>query len=283
MKFHVFLIFYFIFFGSSDLISDNLSLLEEYKLLHSDLSNIKTYGYKSYFNDRLNKAEAKINNIQGILKTTKSRFNCAILGFGFFKIRLSNGLIGYTRQCELRLNKEFELVNKQYSFYNKIFMPREFDSDTFKIHLDKSISIETYKKEKLIVGKLLTYKVDPELLEYYGEGIYFAKDNKTIENKIMDDDRVYINVIELANYNYLSVLLRMYSILMILSEKQVPNIKFKRELIRIQIVKIANENNRLKYEVMSDYNENQTEDISDYVDQELIFLESILPFIKHDY
>lgn len=161
-------------------------------------------------------------------------------------------------------------------------MPREFDSDTFKIHLDKSISIETYKK-KLIVGKLLTYKVDPELLEYYGEGIYFAKDNKTIENKIMDDDRVYINVIELANYNYLSVLLRMYSILMILSEKQVPNIKFKRKLIRIQIVKIANENNRLKYEVMSDYDENQTEDISDYVDQELIFLESILPFIKHDY
>ncbi len=99
----------------------------------------------------------------------------------------------------------------------------------------------------------------------------------------MDDDRVYINVIELANYNYLSVLLRMYSILMILSEKQVPNIKFKRKLIRIQIVKIANENNRLKYEVMSDYDENQTEDISDYVDQELIFLESILPFIKHDY
>ncbi len=84
MKFHVFLIFYFIFFGSSDLISDNLSLLEEYKLLHSDLSNIKTYGYKSYFNDRLNKAEAKINNIQGILKTTKSRFNCAIR-FWFFQ------------------------------------------------------------------------------------------------------------------------------------------------------------------------------------------------------
>ncbi len=26
-------------------------------------------------------------------------------------------------------------------------MPREFDSDTFKIHLDKSISIETYKKK----------------------------------------------------------------------------------------------------------------------------------------
>ncbi|EMN66636.1 hypothetical protein LEP1GSC098_2566 [Leptospira interrogans serovar Grippotyphosa str. UI 08434] len=48
-------------------------------------------------------------------------------------------------------------------------------------------------------------------------------------------------------------------------------------------MKIANENNRLKYEVMSDYDENQTEDISDYVDQELIFLESILPFIKHDY
>ncbi len=183
MKFHVFLIFYFIF-GSSDLISDNLSLLEEYKLLHSDLSNIKTYGYKSYFNDRLNKAEAKINNIQGILKTTKSRFNCAILGFGFFKIRLSNGLIGYTRQCELRLNKEFELVNKQYSFYNKIFMPREFDSDTFKIHLDKSISIQTYKKEKLIVGKLLTYKVDPELLEYYGEASTLLKTIKQLKTKL---------------------------------------------------------------------------------------------------
>ncbi|MCG6162111.1 hypothetical protein LFX13_17825, partial [Leptospira bandrabouensis] len=90
MRFRIFLVFCFAFF-SSNLFSEDLALLEEYKLLHIDLLNIKTSGYRSYFNLQLNRAEAKIHNVKGSFKTTKNRLFCGISGLGFFKIKLSNG------------------------------------------------------------------------------------------------------------------------------------------------------------------------------------------------
>ncbi|PJZ57230.1 hypothetical protein [Leptospira barantonii] len=282
MKIRIFLLFYFAFF-SSDLFSENLGLLEEYKLLHLDLSNFKTFGYKSYFNNKSNKAEAKINNLQGSLRRAKSRFSCGIVGFGFFKIKLSNGRIGYSRQCDLKVSKDRELINKQYSFFDKITIPHESDSITFRILFDRSISIKTSKNEELIIGKLKTYKINPKLLEYYKEGIYLPKSNEVIKDEELQDDQIFTSHIELSNCDLFPVLLRMYFILMTVNEKQIPNIEFKKELIRMQIMKIANENNQSKNEVTDESDENIIEHLDSAENQRLIFLENILPFIKHDY
>ncbi|UOG58789.1 hypothetical protein [Leptospira noguchii] len=284
MKIIKFLLIYFIF-TSSELISNDLSLLEEYKLLHIDLSNVRTSGYKSYFNDKRNKAEYKINLNQGTLRIVKSSSNlkCGIIEFGFFKIKLSNGLIGYTRQCNLKINKNSEIINKQYSFYNPIYIPKNLNLNTFKILLNGEISFETLEKEELVVGKFVTYKISPELLDYYGDGIYIVKRNKEITEEAMHNE-IHSNVIELSNFGVLQVLLRMYCILLKLNEKQIPNIEFKKELIKTEFISIANDKNFLKAEILSYYSDEKIEKIFDNNEnQRLFFLESILPYIKYDY
>ncbi|MCG6167311.1 hypothetical protein LFX17_05580 [Leptospira sp. FAT1] len=278
MRFRIFLVFCFAFF-SSNLFSEDLALLEEYKLLHIDLLNIKTSGYRSYFNLQLNRAEAKIHNFQGSFKTTKNRLFCGISGLGFFKIKLSNGLIGYTRQCELKVNKEHELTNKHYSFFDKITMPRNFDPGTLKILLNGSIAVRSSEQE-LVVGQLKTYKISSESLEYLKEGIYVVKANVIAEDEEVRDDKIYAGLIETSNYDLFPVLLRMYFILMTLNEKQIANVEFKRDLLRMQITKIATESNCPEKDILADTDERF---IDHYENQKLFFLESILPFLKYDY
>jgi hypothetical protein len=77
----IFIIFLLFFFYP--LFANDTLLLNEYNLLHIDLSNIMTYGYKSYFNHLNNRASEHINTSQGTLATTHSNTDVSIAGDGF--------------------------------------------------------------------------------------------------------------------------------------------------------------------------------------------------------
>lgn len=84
MKYFIFLvIFPFILVSCNN---DNNVLLDEYKLLYTDIENFRTNGYKSFFSPELNKATLFINDTQGHFTVTDGNLHCGIWGKGFFKV-----------------------------------------------------------------------------------------------------------------------------------------------------------------------------------------------------
>jgi flagellar basal body rod protein FlgF len=252
----------FIFFTYIIYAGDN-DLLNDYKLLYIDLSNIKTWGYKSFYSRDLNRSSENINISQGAIQMTENNFDCAIIGEGFFKIRLENNLIAYTRNGEFKVGPDGVIVTLQgYPLYESICLGELFLPESFKITKGHDIYVNSVDENKTIIeiklGKLLTYKIPSKYLEYYENAIYTIKDTMKYEEELTFDNSIIQGALELSNYELLPVVLRMYYILSVLDENLIPNIEFKRELLRMQIEKMAN-NNKLYY------------------------LESILPFIKWDY
>jgi flagellar basal body rod protein FlgG len=164
---------------------NNNELLNEYKLLYTDLENLYTYGYKSYYSHELNKAIPIINIGQGSIQQTGIPSDFAIVGDGFLKI---DNKIGYTRNGQFKINEYGELKTKdEFSLFEPIFLPEYFLPDTLKINSDGYIFVSIPKNNgelvELEVGKIIIYKVPIELLEYYESGIYIIKgttDNETI-------------------------------------------------------------------------------------------------------
>ncbi|QQO10351.1 hypothetical protein [Breznakiella homolactica] len=225
----------------SKIFADDLNILEEYKLLYTDLSHFNEYGYKSFYNDKSNNALPNINFSQGMLKRTDNHYDCAIFGDGFFKIRLNNGLVGYTRSGEFKINSDGEIKTKQgYSLYDPIFADEYFSY--IEIHNNHEVYEVLYTGEKKIIGELLTYIVPYNLLEHYEDAIYVLKDNQTVKDELIIENMLYNQFLECSNYNMLSVLLRMYYLLSIPNNNLIQNKDFKKELVRLQIAKISNQN-----------------------------------------
>jgi flagellar basal body rod protein FlgF len=237
----------FSLYGYENIYANDNELLNEYKLLYTDLINLDTAGYKSFYNSEINKAELNINFSQGAIQNTENRFNCAILGDGFFKIRLENDLAGYTRAGEFFFNSEGELVTKDgYSFYGPLFLG--IHSMSVEIHEDHSIYINPPDGTKELTGKLLTYKIPPDMLRHYKDAVYILKDDREINEELTFENRILHKFLELSNYDVLPVLLRMYYIVSIASRERdglIANSEFKKELIKLQLEKMAGINNAI--------------------------------------
>jgi flagellar basal body rod protein FlgF len=316
----------FIFFTHIIYADDN-DLLNDYKLLYIDLLNIKTWGYKSFYNNDLNRSNGKINISQGAIQLTENNFNCAIHGEGFFKIRLENNFAAYTRNGQFKVDTDGVLVTSQgYPLYESICLGESFLPQSFKITRDHNIYINTADENQRIVeiklGQLLTYKIPSENLEHYEDAIYIIKEDTEYEEELTFDNFIINGALELSNYELLSVILRMYYILSVLDENIIPNIEFKRELLRIQIEKMANNNylldetifslNHRMDNIINIFNDKNLLDeeegmvlldevlnelkqmkwffslfrlniAEEYLDNKLYYLESILSFIKWDY
>jgi len=108
--------------------------------------------------------------------------------------------------------------------------------------------------------------------------------------------------LEYSNVDTLSVILRMYYILSLLNEDLVPNIEFKKELIKILIEEMSRDdyvlygsmitlNNRLMSIIESKLLDERTAAsfthernvFERYLNARLYYLGSILPYIKYDY
>jgi flagellar basal body rod protein FlgF len=222
-------------------------LLNDYNLLYIDLSNIKTYGYKSFYDSALKRSNENINISQGVLKITENELDCAIYGEGFFKIRLENDLIGYTRSGNFKVNAEGLIVTAQgYSLFDKICLGEAFLLHTLTITKDHNVTVKQIKEgieEEMEVGKLLTYKIPAKILKYYKGDIYTIKDGIEHTEIITFENYIIHKALELSNYELLPVVLRMYYILSILDEDVIPNINFKKELLKIFIERLADNDN----------------------------------------
>jgi len=226
-------------------------LLSEYKLLYTDLENLYTFGYKSYFSPELTRAIPIINAAQGSLQQTDVYSDFAIMGDGFFKIKLDNNIIGYTRNGSFRINSDGELVTRDgFSLFEPIIFPDPFLPETVKINKERYIFISFLKNgeiSELKVGKLNLYIPPIELLEHYKDGIYILKEN-TDKEIIIDDGeipgefnfhrRIVHKFLELSNYSLSAVLLRMYYILLKPDNTLISNIEYKKELLKMIIDKL---------------------------------------------
>jgi flagellar basal body rod protein FlgG len=263
-------------------ISANDLLLEEYKLLYIDLMNINTYGYKSYYNHELHRAENVINNSQGIPTFTDVNTDIAIIGDGFIKIKLNDNLIGYTRYGSFKIDEYGELIIQDgFSLNDPIYLPEYFLPDTLKINQDHAIYVTVADRGEILIGYLKTYMVPMHMLEHYRNGIYILREQANdIE---FNDNRIFNKFLESSNLYILSVLLRMYYILTIVDENIVPNIEFKKDLIKMQLSKMANTNYILENKIIRKLTEPEDFAYDQLIKDWTSFLKSILPFIRYDY
>jgi flagellar basal body rod protein FlgG len=226
--------------------NDNNELLNEYKLLYTDLENLYTYGYKSYYSPESNKAIPVINSEQGALLNTGVYSDFAILEDGFFKIKLLS-MVGYTRNGQFNItfnvHGHCELVTIDgFSLVEPIIFPDLFLPETLTINSDGYVFVSIPKNNKELleveIGKINIYKAPVELLEHYKNGIYILKE--TTDNETIIEGRILNKFLESSNYNLLAVLLRMYYILTKLDNKLIVNIEFKKELTKSVIDYIIN-------------------------------------------
>lgn len=219
---------------------------------------------------------------------TENNFDCAIAGEGFFKIRLENNLVGYTRNGQFKVDADGVLVTLQgYPLYESICLRESFFPQSFRVTKDHSIYITVVDENQMPAeteaGKLLTYKIPNENLEHYEGAIYIINDDTEYEEELTFDSLIINGALELSNYELLPVVLRMYYILSVLDENMIPNTGFKRELLKMQIEKMSNDNYLLDRAMLSLNRGIDNIITEEYLDNKLYYLESILPFIKWDY
>jgi flagellar basal body rod protein FlgF len=246
-------------------------LLNEYKLLYTDLINLKTWGYKSFFKIEYLQADEEINISQGSLQMTDIPCHFAISGEGFFKVRLENGIIGYTRSGEFNIDSDGNIRTQQegYFLYDNINLGELFLHDTLRITQDHSLFISIFENGKITeikAGQLLTYKIPNGYLQHYKDSIYIIKDGIEYQEELIFDNNIMNGALEMSNYLLIPVVLRMYYILYVLDENIIANIEFKRELIKIIINELIS-----KITTMKDW------------DNRINNLGHILPYIKYDY
>jgi flagellar basal body rod protein FlgG len=265
--------FYFILIFLSQIIyaNDN-DLLNEYKLLYIDLINFNTWGYKSYYNKELNRTNGYINISHGSIQITEVNSDYVIHGEGFFKIRLENNVIAYTRSGHFLFDSSGNIVTPQgYQLYDNICLGETFLPETFKITGDHNIYVSIVDNDNEIkgihLGKLLTYKIPNEYLEHHERSIYKIKENIEYIEELTFDNRIIKGALEMSNVELLPTVIRMYYILSILDYNSIPNIEFKKELLNILI----------KY--ILDYKYTTIEHFYNFIHG----IEKIIPFIKYDY
>ena len=224
---------------------DAEALLKEYSLLYTDLSNIGTNGYKSYFDNRINKASDRINISQGALLLTEVSFDFAIIGEGFFKIRLENGAAGYTRNGNFHIDADGKprTVNNYY-LYDEISLPECFLSETLRTARDGNLYISVPVKggiSEVHVGRLLIYSIPVEYLKHYKDAVYIVKSDVEYNETTVTEPRILNKVLENNNLYIQPAVLRMYYILNVLNENHIPNIAFKRDLLKMQVERMADD------------------------------------------
>jgi flagellar basal body rod protein FlgG len=252
-------VLFLLFILSYSVFANDNNLLNEYKLLFNDISNIKTVSYKSYFNIEYSRAFNNINKSQGALFFTEVPSDFAISGEGFFKIRLENDIIGWTRAGVLTFDDSGNIMlNQKYFLYDNIKLPGAFIPQSLRITNNGNIYVGIYEGRNNIIevhaGQILLYNIPLEIFTRYNDTIYVIKEGIEYNNEI-SDSRIIQGTLEMSNVSLLPVILRMYYILSVINENFIQNIQLKKQLLKIQIERLIDSyllgdviiNNRLNY------------------------------------
>jgi len=244
----------------------------------------------------------------------------AIHGEGFFRIRLENDKIGYTRAGNFIINCNGDLVTIQgYFLYDNINFHEGFLPETLKVTGDGivTVTIATIIEGRNIfskkeTGRLLTYYIPPGLLIHYKGSIYLINDHYEFNVRIAANNRILQGALEMSNFSLLAVILRMYYILSVVDENMISNRDLRKKLLRIKINRLANHNYLLESALFM--LNNRIEDIirildkkiktgilgqrnifsgshfifpdiiyHNYLNRRLDFLRHILPYLRYDY
>ena len=319
MKKKILLILFIAF--SSFIYADQNKLLKEYRLLFTDLSNVEKWGYKSFFNPQYNRASENINISQGALIYTGVNTHFAIAGEGFFRIRLENNKIGYTRYGAFQIDANGNLVTAQgYFFYENINLNEGFLLQTLKVTRDGIVTVTIAGNRNILtekeIGRLLTYNIPYYLLKHYKGSIYVIKEYLEYHVEIATNNSINQGFLELSNVRVLAVALRMYYILSVIDDNLISNRNFRRELLKMQINRMANHNyllveilfslnnrindivgilfdNNLLHEKLEIFGQEisvprlnfiYSHDImQNYLNRRFDFLMHILPYLRYDY
>jgi len=190
----------------------NDDLFIEYNFLYNDLINFETPGYKSSWDANNFKGNDIINISQGRLIQTEINSNIAIIGEGYFKIKLDNDLIGYTRAGNFHLgliNTFLTLVNiNGFMLYDTIIIP----TNTIDLFLDDNKLYALLSDgTRHDAGTINIYLVNQDIL-VRKNGIFITEENLN-SLEYAADSRIVSGFIESSNVNVIETLLRMHTIL----------------------------------------------------------------------
>ena len=213
-------VFYLILF-TTYLFGQEITLLEEYFLLLNDLSNANTIGYKSHLiNDDIDRNNIhakyfkKINFGQGSLIYTNRDLDFAIIGDGFFKVKINdeNDSIGYTRNGEFAINR---ITNELITINGfKLFDTITIIPGFTKLIIDEDYSIITFYSNNEVInnGYLKIYSVDtdnlvyPENYEHLSYFLYFGEEEYNSNSRILN------NMLECSNVDKMAIIMRLMEI-----------------------------------------------------------------------
>jgi flagellar basal body rod protein FlgG len=193
----------------------NDNLLREYNILYNDLANFDTSGYKSSWDTNNSRGGDIINITQGALMATWADTNFGIVGEGFFKIKLENGIIGYTRYGEFYMGfgdseSEFTLRTGRYGY--QLYDPITIPSNTVALILERNVLYAFLTDgTKVEAGQVNIYEISEEKLVRYKESIFITFDN--FDSQIIIDSRIATGFVETSNVLIIETLMRMHIIL----------------------------------------------------------------------
>jgi flagellar basal body rod protein FlgF len=195
------------------------TLLHEYNLLYYDLLNYNTYGYKSSWDAVRDSGSDLINKSQGSLLQTGNPNDFAILGDGFFKIRLEDDRIGYTRAGDFKLARNGEsggmdlVTSDGYGFFDPVSLPRGMMRLAYE---NGAIYALSYDGQKTEAGRLRVFAVDEGLLLRYNEDVFVTAENVNSEGET--GARILNGFLETGNVSVPETLMRMHIILALMKD-----------------------------------------------------------------
>lgn len=113
--------------------------------------------------------------MQGSLQNTNNLKDLAIEGEGFFRIRMYDGTVAYTRDGAWKIDSNGQMVNHSGYFMDpQIIFPEGFLHDSIAISKDGVVTCKTGTSDEIIeVGQIMMYRfVNPAGLTNIGGNLY---------------------------------------------------------------------------------------------------------------
>jgi flagellar basal-body rod protein FlgG len=113
--------------------------------------------------------------VQGDMQVTENLFDIAIMGSGFFKIRMEDGTEAYTRSGKLTIDANGDLVTDNGNFFidPPVTLPKDYYENSLSISTDGTVSVKIPgSEEPIVVGYLKLYNfINPSGLKAIGDNL----------------------------------------------------------------------------------------------------------------
>lgn len=112
---------------------------------------------------------------QGKLQVTENKLDVAVMGSGFFKVRLEDGTEAYTRCGKLNVDANGDLVSDNGNYYvdPPINLPKDYFEESLSIGTDGTVAVKIPgTDEPIVVGYMKLYNfINPAGLKASGNNL----------------------------------------------------------------------------------------------------------------